>query len=594
MKKIRLKRKLMLKGKLVLFVGALVAALLLIETAFSYVSLSRAYNEAVSVARSGFDSIVRSQMESMLSLLQDNYKKLENHQMTEQEALDNAKRIIRNTRYNGTNGYFEADFADGTCVAHINPKLEGQQRLEVKDPSGNFYIKNIIAAGNHSGGGFTQYYFEKPGKSGAVLKRSYTAKFIPYNWYITTGVYEDDVERMVQTYSRQKNLALAWLLGVSAAVAVLAVLYVVWFSNSISANLKKVTGRLGLLAEGDLHTPVPDVRSGDETGVLAQATAQTLRNLHGMTADITGHLTRMSEGDLSFGAVREYKGDLAPIRGSILRILRSMNRTFAAFRNSAGQVAASAGHVSGAAQALAEGATEQAGSIEELSQTISDISGQVRRNAAKATQARELAAKAGDEIENGNRQMDRMTRAMEDINGSASEISKIIKVIDGIAFQTNILALNAAVEAARAGDAGKGFTVVAEEVRSLAAKSAEAAKNTAALIETAVAKAAEGKKDADSTARSLREIQKSVEDVSSLLHEIDLASTRQANAVAQVTEGIGQISAVVQNNSATAEESAALSRELSAHAAALQSEIGRFRLSQAGKADSDPPVRCQP
>ncbi len=150
------------------------------------------------------------------------------------------------------------------------------------------------------------------------------------------------------------------------------------------------------------------------------------------------------------------------------------------------------------------------------------------------------------------------------------------------------------MEAARAGDAGKGFTVVAEEVRSLAAKSAEAAKNTAALIETAVAKAAEGKKDADSTARSLREIQKSVEDVSSLLHEIDLASTRQANAVAQVTEGIGQISAVVQNNSATAEESAALSRELSAHAAALQSEIGRFRLSQAGKDDSDPPVRCQP
>lgn len=574
------KHGLMLRGKLLLFVGALAAAMLLVETIFSYVSLSKAYDEAVAVARSGFDSVIRAETDSTLSALQDNYEKYQEHQLTEAEALENAKRVIRTTRYNGDDGYFEADLADGTCVAHRSTKFEGQQRLNLRDPQGNYYIRNIIAAGNRSGGGYTEYYFEKPGQTGLVLKRAYTKKFAPYGWYVTTGVYEDDVGRLVQTYADAKNTALTWLIVCSLAVAVSAGAVAVWFAGSISANLRKVTERLRLLAAGDLHTPVPDIRSDDETGILARAAARTIRDLHGAMEDLTGHLARISSGDLSGSVTRSYAGDLVPIRSSIAHILESMNRIFARFRQSAGQVSVSADHVSDAAQALAQGATEQAGSLEELSQTIAEISGQVGSNAAKAAEARQLAARAGSAVEDGNRQMARMVETMDAINGASTEISKIIKVIDGIAFQTNILALNAAVEAARAGDAGKGFSVVADEVRSLAAKSAAAAKSTAALIEASVAKAAEGKRDADSTARSLREIAASVQNVSSLIHEIDVASSKQARAVSQVTEGIDQISSVVQNNSATAEESAALSEELSSQAGVLQNEIGRFRLAE--------------
>lgn len=571
------KKKLMIRGKMVLFISLLVAAVFTVETAFSYISLSKAYEEAVAVARNGFDSVIKSETQSMVSLLQDNYQKYQEHLITEQQAAENAKRLIRTTRY-GTDGYFEADLADGTCVAHMTQTYEGQKRLEFKDPVGNYYIKNIIAAGNHGDGGFSEYYFAKPGKSGLVFKRAFTLKFEPYGWYITTGVYEDDVDALVQTYAAERNRVLVWLIVCGLVVASLAVLFAMLFSDRISSNLRKVTERLRLLAEGDLHSPVPEVRSGDETGLVAQATVRMLAGLRTIVGDITGHLAQMSAGDLSGRVTSDYAEDLAPIRESMIHIQKSLNQSFFLFQQSAGQLSSSSNDVSGAAQALADGATEQAAAIEEVSQTVSEISGQVGSNASKAAQARELAVKAGAEVENGNRQMERMTEAMDGINSSTAKISEIIKVIDDIAFQTNILALNASVEAARAGDAGKGFTVVAEEVRSLAARSAEAAKNTTALIGASVAKAAEGKKIADSTADSLGEIDRSVGNVSALIHEIDVASSMQAKSISQVKEGIGQISQVMQTNSATAEESVALSRELSGQAEALQNEVGKFRL----------------
>ncbi|CAB1256235.1 Chemotaxis protein [Ruminococcaceae bacterium BL-6] len=589
------KKQMQLRGKLVLSFLLLIAVMMLVQTSLSYVSLSKAYDEAVSVARHGFDSVIQSQVENMVSTLNDNYKQYQEKKITEQEAKDRAVRLIRNTRYSGETGYFEADLEDGTCAAHMNQKFEGLKRLDYKDPVGNYYIKNIIAAGNRKGGGFSEYYFEKPGKSGLVYKRAFTQKFEPYGWYVTSGVYEDDVDAKIQAYAAEKQKALLLLILCSAAVAVLAILAVVLLANSISSRLRRVTQRIQLLAQGDLHTPVPDIRTGDETGALAKAAGQTIASLHDIIGDITENLTKMADGDLSSRTVRQYSGDLAPIQESLRRILDAMNRIFLEFRQSAEQVSTGADQVAGAAEALSQGATGQASSVEELSATITEISDRVSGNAKKAADARELAVQAGEEVENGSRQMKRMVEAVGHINRSTEEISKIIKVIDDIASQTNILALNAAVEAARAGSAGKGFSVVAEEVRSLAVKSAQAAKSTTTLIATSAQKVAEGNKIMDSTDQSLRKIISSVTDISKLIHEIDEASEQQAHSLEQVTTGVDQISSVVQTNSATAEESAALSEELSSQARLLQQEIKKLKLSEGqketpGSSPADSPV----
>ena len=574
------KRQLHLRGKIVLSSLLLIAMMLVVQTAVAYVSLSKAYDEAVAVARSGFDSMVQTQVQNIISTLTDTYKQYQDGKLTEQAAKDFSMRLIRTARYNGESGYFEADLEDGTCVAHMDQSLEGQNRLNFQDKNGTYIIKNMISAGKQKSGGFSEYYYKKPGVTGLVYKRAFTQKFEPYQWYISTGVYEDDVDKKIQVYAAEKQTALLFLILCSAAAAVLATVVMVFLSNSISSRLRKVTDRIQLLAQGDLHTPVPDIRSGDETGILAKAAEQTILGLRDVFSDITGNLAKMSEGDLTGEAAKQYPGDFAPIQDSLHRILEAMNHIFFQFRRSTEQVSNSAEQVAAASQGLSQGASEQASSVEELSATITEISGGVNSNAEKAAQAKDLAVRAGEEVENGNRQMERMVGAMNHINRSTEEISKIIKVIDDIAFQTNILALNAAVEAARAGSAGKGFAVVAEEVRNLAVKSAQAAKNTTALIEASAQKASEGTKIVDSTDRSLQQIVSSVTEISKLIHEIDEASAQQARSLEQVTTGVDQISSVVQTNSATAEESAALSEELSSQAKLVQQEIEKLKLKK--------------
>ena len=209
---------------------------------------------------------------------------------------------------------------------------------------------------------------------------------------------------------------------------------------------------------------------------------------------------------------------------------------------------------------------------------IMSISGQVKENADHAEEASRRADAAGAETEESNRRMQDMMAAMADISSSSYEIGKIIKIIDGIAFQTNILALNAAVEAARAGEAGKGFSVVTEEIRNLAIRSSEASKNTAALIATSLDTVQAGPDIADETARSLGMVLESVRLVTGSVGRIAASSRQQALSLRQIEKGMGQISDVVQTNSATAEESAAASGELSAQAQFLKELAGQFRL----------------
>ena len=352
--------------------------------------------------------------------------------------------------------------------------------------------------------------------------------------------------------------------------------------NRQAQPILSLTKSVKKLAEGSLDEEI-QVRSKNEIGALAKGLRQLVAQLKEYRLyiqEITDSLNEMQDGNLDIRLKKEYTGEFTKIKVALLDLSDKLTGLIGSIRISSDQVSSSAENVSAGAQNLTRGSMEQASSIEELSATINDISDRIRKNAENAAKANEAAANSQEEIIKSDGQMQDMKASMNRINEKSAEISKIIKTIDDIAFQTNILALNAAIEAARAGEAGKGFAVVADEVRNLAQKSAEAAKDTTALIDDTVKAVEQGSRLADNTANSLHEVVSGQKELSLLISEIAAASDEQANAVSQVTTGIDQISSVVQTNSATAEESSASSSELSDQARNLREQISRFRLRQ--------------
>lgn len=350
-------------------------------------------------------------------------------------------------------------------------------------------------------------------------------------------------------------------------------------SRGISKPVKEMAAAAQRMAGGDLSVQV-NVKSKDEIGLLGAAFSETIGTINTYISDIKSSLAKVEQGDLTITSQLEYKGDFSELQKSIYGIVASFNKTLTEINQAAEQVSSGSAQVSDGAQALAQGAAEQASSVEELSATITEISAHVKDNAEYAASASSNVSRVSSEIEISNRQMSAMVAAMSKINDSSGQIGKIIKTIEDIAFQTNILALNAAVEAARAGAAGKGFAVVADEVRNLAGKSAEAAKNTTSLIEDSMQQVENGTAIADETAKSLLKVVEGAKIVSDTVKKISEASNRQSDSLVQVTLGIDQISNVVQTNSATAEESAAASEELSGQAETLNSLVKRFRLRE--------------
>ncbi len=349
-------------------------------------------------------------------------------------------------------------------------------------------------------------------------------------------------------------------------------------ASPIAKPIVSLVKRIEQLAEGDLQSEVPVVKSKDEIGVLAASFTSTVNTLKGYVGEISSVLGSLADGDCTVETHQEYKGDFVAIETALNTHISSLNEVFTNINQSADQVANGAGQVASSSQALSQGATEQASSIEELSASITEIASEVNQNASNAATANKLSLEASSEVARGNEHMRNMIDAMAEISSSSSQIGKIIKTIEDIAFQTNILALNAAVEAARAGAAGKGFAVVADEVRNLASKSAEAAKNTTVLIESSLKAVNNGTQIADKTAESLNIIIENAKKTTDLITEISTASNGQATSISQVTFGVDQISAVVQTNSATSEESAATSEELSAQAQALKDTLAFLKL----------------
>ncbi len=348
-------------------------------------------------------------------------------------------------------------------------------------------------------------------------------------------------------------------------------------SRDISKPVKEMAEAAQKMADGDLSVQISG-GSENEIGQLSTAFSETISSLKAYISDIKKALAQMADGDLNIAMNVEFKGDFIELKDSIIGISYSLNDTLTQINQASEQVSVGSEQVSDGAQALAQGATEQASTIQQLSASITEISTQVKDNATHASQANTNAGNANSEIEVSNQHMNEMIVAMSQINDSSSKIGKIIKTIEDIAFQTNILALNAAVEAARAGAAGKGFAVVADEVRNLASKSAEAAKDTTALIENSMIQVESGTKIVGETAKSLNRVVESAMSVTVALEQISQATNQQADSIGQVTLGVEQISSVVQTNSATAEESAAASEELSGQAQSLKILVGKFKL----------------
>ncbi len=377
---------------------------------------------------------------------------------------------------------------------------------------------------------------------------------------------------------KTRNMSFVMLFISSLISLILTVGVCLSIRRSITKPIKEIEGAFEEIAKGNLSTEI-NYESNDELGSMVNLIKESNNRQSMILRDIIEKFHKISKGDMQITVDMEYPGDYSVLKDSIGETVRNLNDTLLTINRAAEQVSLGSEQVSSGAQALAVGSTQQASSIEELSASVSMIANQAEENSHNVKIAAQYVEEAGDGISRGNEYMDSLTKAMGNISSSSSQIASITKVIEDIAFQTNILALNAAIEAARAGNAGKGFAVVADEVRNLAAKSAEAAKQTAELIERSTTDVIEGTQITEKTANVLKDAKEKAFKTNENIVKIEQASLEQAVAIDQIRQGLGQVSAVIQTNAATAQENSATSEEMSAQAISLREEVSRFKLN---------------
>ena len=456
--------------------------------------------------------------------------------------------------------------------------------FDVLDNQNNFvYSNNPDAKGKNLGDLIGQKYsdmlVEKMQSKEAFFQRdSQVRYYVPLqiegvDWWVQTAM-------TIPHFDQEKNqLLFALILSEVIIFILVQIINFVRISNALKP-LKKISEAGKEVAGGNFDVEIHYPQQ-DEIGELSRSISEVIGRSKKIVFDLRDRLDAMAGGNFTENLEsEEYVGDHAPLLESLKHIQEDMNRTLQEVHASSVQVLSSAEQVNTGAQTLSQGATEQASSIEELSANMQDISHSIQASTKTAGEAYKLQGEAGVAVLQSNEKMEEMRKAMDDITAKSNEISKIIKTIDDIAFQTNILSLNAAIEAARAGAAGKGFAVVADEVGNLAQKSAKAAQNTGLLIEETIEAVEKGAKITEETAESLNSVSKSTEEVNTLIEKISSASSKDLEGITSLNQGLQQISSVVQANSATAEQSAAASEELTGQANKMNELVERFQLKE--------------
>lgn len=469
----------------------------------------------------------RQTVEAALAIVDWAHSQETSGQVSREKAQQMALQALNRARYSGDE-YFWVNDMDHKMIMHpTKPELNGKNLSDMKDPEGTPVFVKFVDTVRKDKAGFVNYMWPKPGQDVPVAKISYVTGFAPWGWVVGSGVYVDDLKAAFY-----KHLwAMAGVLGGSIALCVFMGRVI---SRIITRGVGKAVRVANAISQGDISQDI-DVKGSDEV-------AQLLEAMRRMSA----HLT------LTMREVREAADSLA---------------------QASQEIAAGNGDLSSR--------TEQtAASLQQTAASMDQLTGSVRQSADSANEANRYVDSAAGVAVRGGEVVSQVVSTMDGINQASKKISDIIGVIDGIAFQTNILALNAAVEAARAGEQGRGFAVVAGEVRTLAQRSANAAREIKALINASVEQVESGSQLVQSAGETMNNIVNSVQQVNSIIRDITLSTSQQRDGIGQINTAVGQLDQMTQQNAALVEQSAAAAESLYDQARKLADVVGRFKLSE--------------
>ncbi len=478
--------------------------------------------------------------------------------------------IVENIRVSDNGSAYMIN-AEADTIAHYNYDLVLNSSNTVKEAQTNSSLKGLAKLEQkmvNGDTGFGQYFYE-----GSVKFLAYAP--IPINGW-SLGVTAPIMDFMTES-----------VIGIAVIIVLLIIAVYIAKETakrigiSLGEPINKCADRLRLLADGDLETPLPAIKTENETMILAESTRIIVERMNQIIGDMAYLLEEMAGGNF---AVKSKIGEAAYVGAfkDLLISIRTLNgdlrTTLREIHEASKQVEAGASQMAESAQSLAEGATDQAGSVEELLATVSEVVGHVTENTKATDNAHERTNEVAKEAKISQDRMHDLTAAMNRIEETSNEISNIIENIEDIASQTNLLSLNAAIEAARAGEAGKGFAVVADQIRKLAEQSAQSAIDTRKLIEASISEVDNGGVITKDTAEYLDRVMEGLDEILSAVGDVRQASDRQAAAMQEIEIGVSQISSVVENNSAAAQETSATSEELSAQSESLNSLVDQFKL----------------
>ena len=527
----------------------------------------------------GYETEIKSQVETVIAVLQAEYDKVQSGVLTENEAKNEAKEIIRSMRYREDgSGYFWIDDTDYNLVMHpILTDQEGSNRLELKDQNGVFIIQEIMkTVQQEEAGGFNEFYFTKADGVTVAPKLAYSGLFEPWNWVVSTGNYIDDMQKeMEQTkIGMEKNYKkfIFILLIIETIVLVVMIVVSQRFGNWLCNPIIKLAGAAKEVADGKIDVGLIRTNTSNEIAMLQNSFCDMIDNFSLQAKAIN----QVADGNLCVDVEAKSSEDV--VGNALVKLIHDNNQMLLKVQNTAGEIQTGSSQIAAASQSLAQGSTQQASALEQISTSVTDIADKSRLNADRVDEVTRIVEEAESSLVDGNEKMHEMVIAMGEISDASVNIQKVIKVINDIAFNTNILALNAAVEASRAGEQGKGFEVVAEEVRNLAAHASEASNQIADLISDTIKKVSRGAELTQDTQEALQMISSSIEQIMGLSKEVSTVSREQAEMVSQIDKALNQVSSVISTNSAASEECAASSDELSNHAGELTEQLHRFRL----------------